>query len=141
MMTPKRQPKGTSTGGQFAPDSNPESTVRLEAMPDWAPDVDLQKRTIARCAFRVDEALDVFARIGLYDDDPYIKDQINAMTEARDEILDCARPELAARWRSAESRIRAHERGEGSMTDAGYEELRDVREEAFAEIFHDAFGK
>ncbi len=140
MTQQKRQPKGTQTGGQFAPDSNPESTVRLEPMPEWAPDTTSQVAVLARCAFRVDEALDVFSRLG-YDDDPIIKGQIDAMTDARDEILDCARPELAERWRSAESRIRAHERGEGSMTDPEYEELRDVREETFAEIFQEAVGK
>ncbi len=140
-MTQTRQPKGTEAGGQFAASTNPEATVRLDPMPEWAPDVALQRMTIARCAFRVDEALEVFARTGLYDDDPYIKDQINAMSEARDGILDCARPELAERWRSAEARIREHERGGGSMTDAEYEELRDVREETFYEIFADAFGK
>lgn len=32
-MNQKRQPKGTDTGGQFAPDCNPESTVLLLAAP------------------------------------------------------------------------------------------------------------
>ena len=140
-MTQNRDPKGTKTGGQFAADVNPESTVRLESMPEWRPDIDVQVRALARCAFRIDEALDVFARLGIYDDDPIIKAQIDAMTEARDEVLDCARPELAERWRSAEIRIRAHERGEGSMTDQEYDVLRDVREESFSEIFQEAVGK
>ncbi len=134
---PNRQPKGTETGGQFAPDVNPESTVVLTSGGESRS----RLQRLTECAYAVDEAIDTLTRWdGGSGADP--ADVLAHLIDVRDEIFAGASPELVEQWRDLENKIRDFERDPESslLDDDEYEVARDEREAMFQKIYEEAFA-
>lgn len=137
--TQKHRPKGTETGGQFASDANPESTVLLDydAITSRA-NAPGRLQGLTRCAYAVDEAIDTLTRW----DGGSGTDQADVLAhliEVREEIFAAADPVLVGQWRDLEKVVRDME-GEHMTDEDDYEVRRDEREALFQRIYEEAFA-
>jgi hypothetical protein len=163
-MNQKRQPKGTNTGGQFAPDVNAESTVVLDGViiavqrhveinsegesldgdigAAYLADGRSRLQRLTECAYAVDEAIDVLTRWdGGSGADP--ADVLAHLVEVREEIFAASDPQLVEHWRDTEAKIRGFENDPDSspLDDDGYEVARDEREALFQKIYEEAWER
>ena len=138
----KRQPKGTNTGGQFAPDLNPESTVVLDVgVTASTATASARLQRLTECAYAVDEAIDTLTRWdGGSGADP--ADVLAHLVDVREEIFAMASPALVEQWRDTEAKIREFESDPDSspLDDEEYEVARDEREALFQKIYEEAWA-
>ena len=98
-----------------------------------------QSTPVVNCAYAVDEAIDVLTRSDLWDGGSGAKFDVVllGLKEARSELLFLAEskdPDVVAKWREQEFKIRAFEGGDESMSDEEYETIRDERDALYAKI-------
>jgi hypothetical protein len=99
VITQKRQPKGTDTGGQFAASVNQESTVSLDEVPvvDLTEPVRTTEEAIAWCEGELEMTNKEYEEMvsAGKSDDPDALDMRDYMDELRDQLVDHQRDIIA----------------------------------------------